>query len=66
MIKQFEKKSDKDLVKELASKQSSIREFRFGMSGSRTRNVKESSNLRKEVARIKAELNERSKKAVNK
>lgn len=62
MVKELQKKNDKDLVKELKEKQNSLREFRFGMSGSKTRNVKNSTTLRKEIARIKTELSLRSKK----
>lgn len=55
--KDLQKKTDKELLKELAEKQESLRKFRFGLSGSPTRNVKEGSALRKDIARIKTILN---------
>ena len=51
-MEQFEKKDTKELVKLLAEKRENLREFRFGMKGSRTRNTKEGVLLRKDIARI--------------
>jgi len=48
----FEKKTESELKKLLAEKRSALREFRFSMKGSRVRNTKEGSNLRKDIARI--------------
>lgn len=59
--KNLEKKTDKDLKKELKEKKDSLRKFRFGLSGSKTRDTKEGKNLRKDVARILTELNSRNK-----
>jgi ribosomal protein L29 len=53
----FTGKSREDLVKALYEKREAIRAFRFGEAGSKTRNVKEGSALRKDVARIMTELN---------
>ena len=50
-------KSKVDLVKVLYEKREKLRTFRFGEAGSKTRNVKEGSALRKEIARIMTELN---------
>jgi ribosomal protein L29 len=50
-------KTKEDLVKALYEKRESLRSFRFGEAGSKTRNVKEGSALRKEIARILTELN---------
>ena len=50
-------KNREDLVKALLDKREALRTFRFGEAGSKTRNVKEGSLLRKEVARILTELN---------
>lgn len=47
----------KNLLKALEEKREALRLVRFGTAGSKTRNVKESLNLRKEVARIMTELN---------
>ena len=48
-----------DLQKEIASKREALRAFRFGGAGSRSRNVREGRNLRKEIARLLTELNSR-------
>ncbi len=45
-------KDEKELTKLLAEKREALREFRFTMKGSRIRNTKEGSVLRKEIARI--------------
>ena len=50
-------KSREDLVKALYEKREVLRAFRFGEAGSKTRNVKEGSQARKEIARILTELN---------
>ena len=52
-------KKETDLHKELAEKRKSLREFRFGVAGSKIKNIKEAKNLRKEIARILTELNAR-------
>ncbi|MAF59373.1 MAG: 50S ribosomal protein L29 [Candidatus Pacebacteria bacterium] len=56
------KKSDKDLMKNLSDKRESLRNFRFGITGTKTRNVKEGKNLRKEIARTLTELSSRKNK----
>lgn len=53
------KKTDKELADELVSKRKSLREFRFGMFGSKTKNVREGRNLKKEIARVLTEINKR-------
>ncbi|KKU69933.1 MAG: hypothetical protein UX94_C0013G0006 [Parcubacteria group bacterium GW2011_GWA2_47_21] len=55
----LEAKNDKDLVKDLADKREAFRRFRFGAAGSKTRNVKEGRDLRKDIARILTEINKR-------
>jgi len=57
----FKKKSVKDLEKLLKEKREELRDFRFSSAGSRTRNVREGRNTRKEVAQILTELNTRTK-----
>ena len=49
---EFLKKSEKELQKLLAEKREALRDFRFSMKGSRVRNTKEGSKLRKDIARI--------------
>lgn len=56
-------KSIETLQAELAEKREALRVFRFGGAGSRSRNVREGRNLRKEIARILTELNARVAKA---
>ena len=53
-------RSVEDLQKELADKRESLRTFRFGGAGSRSRNVKEGKSLKKDIARILTELNSRN------
>ena len=53
------KKSEADLRKMLKDKRSELQRFRFGMSGSKTRNVKRGRDVKKEIARILTELTRR-------
>lgn len=59
----LEKKTDKDLQKMLGEKREALRSFRFGSSGSKTKNVKEGSNNKKDIARILTEMRKRENKA---
>ena len=58
-MKEFATKTPADLTKMLAEKREALRVFRFGGAGSRSRNVREGRNLRKDIARILTELNAR-------
>jgi ribosomal protein L29 len=49
-------KKREDLVKALLEKRETLRLFRFGEAGSKTRNVKEGVQTRREIARIMTEL----------
>lgn len=60
MAKDIQEKNEKDLNKELFEKQEALRAFRFGISGSKVRNVKEGRGIRKDIARIKTELSRRA------
>lgn len=51
--------STEELLKTVAEKREALRVFRFGGAGSRTRNVREGRNLRKEIARILTEVRAR-------
>lgn len=53
----YKDQSPKDLSKALYEKREALRVLRFGVAGSKAKNVKEASNLRKEIARIMTELN---------
>ncbi len=55
----LKKYSVEDLHKEIAEKRESLRAFRFGSAGSRSRNTREGRNLRKSVARMLTEVNAR-------
>ena len=59
----IKKQSVADLQKEIADKRESLRAFRFGEAGSRTRNVREGRNLRKDIARLLTEINARVAKS---
>ncbi|MEK7179112.1 MAG: 50S ribosomal protein L29 [Patescibacteria group bacterium] len=56
----FKDKKDSELQKELYEKRKALRLFRFGIAGSKIKNVKEGRVLRKDIARIMTELNSRS------
>jgi len=47
----------KELQKELAAKRTILRDFRFGVAGSKTKNVKGGRAAKKDIARIMTELN---------
>ena len=57
MKKEFSKKSKKELETALAEKRQALSSFRFAVSGSNTRNVKEGHALKKDIARILTVLN---------
>ncbi len=49
-------KTDKDLIKKLEDKRKQLRAFRFGVEGSKTKNIREGRNTRREIARILTEM----------
>lgn len=53
----YKDKSQKDLIKALYEQREIVNKFRFGVAGSKHRNVKEGRAARKEIARIMTELN---------
>jgi ribosomal protein L29 len=55
--KDIAKKNTKELQTLLAEKKTALRDFRFGVSGSNARNVKEGKELRKDIARVLTALN---------
>lgn len=55
-MKDLNKKTEKELHKMLAEKRKALCVFRFNSSGSKSKNVKEGNNLRKDIARIFTEL----------
>lgn len=54
--------NEKDLHARLIERQTALNNFRFGLSGSKVKNVKEGRGIRKEIARILTELNARKNK----
>ena len=55
----LQKKSEKELLETLESKRKALWDFRFGVSGSKERNVKEGMQLRRDIARILTEVSGR-------
>jgi len=55
----FKNKTDEDLNKALSEKRSGLKDFRFGLSGSKTKNVKKGKEIKKDIARILTEMNSR-------
>jgi ribosomal protein L29 len=55
-MKELKTKTISDLQKLIREKHEAIRAFRFGSTGSKTKNVKLGKTLRKEVAQIMTEL----------
>ncbi len=53
----YKGQSIKDLAKALYDQRAILSKFRFGVAGSKTRNVKEGRAAKKEIARIMTELN---------
>lgn len=51
-FKDIAKKDPADLEKELREKREALRAFRFGIAGSKVKNMKEGRDLRKDIARI--------------
>jgi len=54
--KELKTKEDKDLEKLLSERRKALRLFRFGIAGSKAKNVKEGQAVRKTIARILTEL----------
>jgi len=51
-MQELQNKPSTDLHKELGEKRETLRKFRFDVSGSKIKNVKEALALRKQIARI--------------
>lgn len=63
MSKALKDKKQADIKKELKEAREQLRAFRFGVSGAKTKNVKEGRTLRRHIARLLTELRERDIKA---
>jgi ribosomal protein L29 len=53
----FKEMKSEELKKELALLRENLRTIHFKVEGSRSKNVKEAANLKKQIARILTELN---------
>ena len=62
-MKDLKDKSVAELKTLLAEKREKVREFRFGLAGAATRNVKVAKNTKREIAQILTELTKRTEKA---
>ncbi len=58
-LKDITNKTVTDLTKMLGEKRESLRLFRFGGAGAKTKNVKEGRVIRKDIARIMTTLNDK-------
>lgn len=59
MATSYTEKKDQELNKELKEKRKALREFRFGVAGSKVRDIKEGKKIKKEIAKILTEINKR-------
>jgi ribosomal protein L29 len=55
-MKEYKDKTPQELTKIIAEKREMVRHFRFGSTGSKTKNVKLGRTTRKDIARIMTEL----------
>ena len=58
-MEDLKKKNSDELTKDLVQKREELRLFRFGIAGSKTRNIKEGRDVRRDIARILTELRAR-------
>ena len=58
-MEDLKKKNSDELTKNLVQKREELRLFRFGIAGSKTRNIKEGRDIRRDIARILTELRAR-------
>ena len=56
MANEYDKKNEADLQKLLGDKRKAVQQFRFDVSGSRIKNLREGRNLRRDIARILTSL----------
>ncbi len=58
-MESFDKKTDAELLTLVAEKRASLRAFRFGIAGSKTRNVREGRATKRDIATILTTLRAR-------
>ena len=52
-------KTKEEITRTVSEHRQKLQAFRFAMAGSKTKNVKEGRNLRKDIARLLTELNKK-------
>jgi ribosomal protein L29 len=57
----LKKLSENEIAKKITDTQASLKDFRFGIAGSKVRNVRQGRALRRDIARHMTELNARAK-----
>ena len=60
-MEEIRKMNEQDLRKGLISTREALKDFRFGIAGSKIRNMKEGKNLKSDIARYLTELSERAR-----
>ena len=58
-MSEYKNKTEKEITNLLNEKREVLRNFRFSLSGGKSRNVREGRNTRKEIARLMTELSGR-------
>ncbi len=59
--KEIKNKNEGELEKMLEERAQALKNFRFAISGSKTKNVKEGRMIRKDIAKILTEMNAKKK-----
>ena len=59
MATDINKMSDKELEKSIRDKRAKLSDIRFGVAGSKNRDVREARNMRRDVARMLTEVTKR-------
>ena len=52
----YKNKTKIELTKMIAEKREALKNFRFGIAGSKTKNMREGRSLRREIARLETQL----------
>jgi ribosomal protein L29 len=52
----YKNKTKIELTKMITEKREALKNFRFGIAGSKTKNMREGRNLRREIARLETQL----------
>lgn len=60
-MKKTSDKNKEEILKELKDGEEALRSFRFGIAGSKIKNVRDGRNIRRNIARLKTSLNKTQK-----